>query len=51
MAIGAALRPIAAQGRSHKVMHPPVGAALCRDGLQSSPGNLQDDANPASNNR
>ncbi len=34
---GAALRPIATQGRSYKGPRSPVGAALCRDGLRSSP--------------
>ncbi|SPO62214.1 protein of unknown function [Pseudomonas inefficax] len=35
--LGAALRPIATQGRSYRRMQSLVGAALCRDGLHSSP--------------
>ena len=34
---GAALRPIATQGRSYKGPRSPVGAALCRDGLRIAP--------------
>ncbi|KXK71092.1 hypothetical protein BC89_09835 [Pseudomonas monteilii] len=31
------MRPIATQSRSYRYARSPVGAALCRDGLQSSP--------------
>ncbi|SPO57709.1 protein of unknown function [Pseudomonas sp. JV551A1] len=48
MASGAALQPIATQGRSYRSTRFPVGAALCRDGPQRGPNPVH--TNPSGTN-